>query len=255
MITDLGTFSNTVTKEVAAYGRVALASKYPDDFEYYGMQFELQNSQGVVKDSLYFPVMPNQIAETCVDSVNVKKSSTAIVVLTNTTFPIRQINIAGTFGRKAKILIVDVPKKNQSPTEIGSAPQFSTKIKTGFGLLKVLERIIKKSVTADEYGQPHFLFLYNFALGNHYLVEVSDYAFNMSMENNMLWNYQLDLKAVATADQANNRIGGNQNSLAKRMMIDAINKNVNRLVSNLTSINQTQAFLINSYTLLKRKKK
>jgi hypothetical protein len=253
MINNLSTFSNTLSNEIATFGRAALAAKFPDDFEYYGMQFELQNSQGVVKDSLYFPIMPNQISETCTDLVNIKKSSTSVVVLTNTTFPIRQISIGGTFGRKAKILIVDLPNKNKSSLNVGARPQFSTKIKTGFGLLKVLERIIKQSVSVDEYGQPHFLFLYNFALGNNYLVEVCDYSFNMSMENNMLWNYQLNLKATATAEQANSRTGGG-NSLMKRMMIDAINKSVNRLVSNLTNMNQTQASLINSYTLLKRKK-
>ena len=255
MINDLFSFSSTITKSITQFGRAVLAAQYPDEFEYYGLQFELQNSKGVVKDTIFFPVMPNQISESEVNLVNVKKSSTAVISLINTTFAIKQISIGGTFGRKARILIIDTPKRNQSPTQHATATQFSAKIKTGYGVLKLIEKMIAKSLSADEYGQPHFLFIYNFSLGNNYLVEVSDKSFNMSLENNMMWNYQINMKAIATAESAKARIGGKNDSLQKRMMIDAINKNVNALVSNLTNINQTQAAVANTFTLLKRRRR
>ena len=252
MINDLATFSSTIGSSISQFGRAALASQFPDDFEYYGLQFELQNSKGIVKDTIFFPVMPNQISESEVNLVNVKKSSTAVVSLINTTFAIKQISIAGTFGRKARILIVDTPKRNESPTNIPSKTEFSAKIKTGYGVLKLIEKMIAKSLSADEYGQPHFLFIYNFSLGNNYLIEVSDKSFNMSLENNMMWNYQINMKAIATAESAKARIGGKNDSLQKRMMIDAINKNVNALVSELTNINHIQATVANTFTIKRR---
>jgi hypothetical protein len=47
---------------------------------------------------------------------------------------------------------------------------------------------------------PYVLLFNNYALNSSYVVEVLSSSFNQSVENNMLWFYSLEMKAVAPAE-------------------------------------------------------
>lgn len=187
-----GTFSNAT--------RALLNSLYPDEFEYYLFTLELMTSDGKLLDNLLFPVMPTSINESRLSLVNVKKTNSAVVSLINNTFAPTSISINGTFGKKIRILLGN---KQENATAFSSTlksktndNELNTTIKTGYGVTKLLESILKKSQKNKDY----LLFLYNHSFNANYLVECEDMSFSQSMENNMFWNYQLTFKTLAKAE-------------------------------------------------------
>lgn len=174
---------------------------YPDEFEYYLLSLELVSRSGELKESIIFPVMPNSISEQRQSLVNVKKTNNSIVSLTNRTFAPTTININGTFGRKLRLLFSNQDKTKENSGSAfsfkgGKKKQINGEIKTGYGVTKLLEKIILRSQSEPDC----LLFLYNMSLNNNYLVECTDMSFNQSTENNMLWNYQLGFKSLARAE-------------------------------------------------------
>jgi hypothetical protein len=93
--------------------------------------------------------------------------------------------------------------KNNPNTSFKSVVNFfDDQVKTGYGCLKKLEEILKnsnKSVIDPETGKEIFyqLIFYNFALGNSYLVELKHFTANQDQQSNMIWNYNLQLIAIA----------------------------------------------------------
>jgi hypothetical protein len=237
--TPLGLDIQRITQGVATSAvRAYLNSLFPDEFEYYLFTLELLNNRGEVEDILIFPVMPNAISDSRVSLVNIRKTNNSVVSLTNTTFAPTNISIQGTFGKKIRLLL--------GSNDSGSAFSFSTDfnvlnknielngaIKTGYGVTKMLERIIKKSQSSSEY----LLFAYNHALNNNYLVECVDMNFSQSLENNMLWNYQLNFKSLARAEDV--YIGGKKNnkkSINEQLAFSVINDGIFKLTRSLGGI-------------------
>lgn len=228
--------SGVASSSVRAY----LNSLYPNEFEYYLFTLELVNQAGVVEDILIFPVMPNSISEQRTSLINIRKTNNSIVSITNNTFAPTNISISGSFGRKIRILL------GQQKSSGGSAFAFSEdfninkkeievngEIKTGFGVTKMLERIIKKSQSKAGY----LLFLYNPSLSNNYLVEVTDMTFSQSMENNMLWNYQIQFKSLAKAEDVYPAGQDKLNqSIKNQLKFDNINKAVFKLTNTINGI-------------------
>lgn len=239
-LSSLGLDVNRVALEQGASAlRAYINSLYPDEFEYYLCSFELMNNVGVVEEILIFPVMPDSIQESRTSLVNIKKTMSAVVSLTNNTFAPTNINITGSFGRKLRILLG--PKQTTASAfyfekQIKVANEnieLNAEIKSGYGVTKKLEKMIKKSQTKEGY----LLFFYNLALNNNYLVEVTDMSFQQSMENNMLWNYSLSMKSLA--DAKNVRPGGSgayKKSIKEMLKYQNINKGVFELVDTLKSV-------------------
>ncbi len=236
-VTSLGLDIARVTQGVATSAAKAyLNALYPNEFEYYLFTLELLNYAGETEDILIFPVMPNSISENRMSLVNIRKTNNSVISLTNTTFAPTTISIQGTFGKKIRILLGNQDKTQENS---GSAFAFSTdfnignknielngEVKTGYGVTKMLERIIKKSQTKSGY----LLFLYNHALNNNYLVECTDMTFSQSVENNMLWNYQLNFKSLARAEDI--YPGGDESykkSIEEQLKFDVINQGVFQL--------------------------
>ena len=97
----------------------------------------------------------------------------------------------------------------------------------------MLERIIKKSQSKAGY----LLFLYNPSLSNNYLVEVTDMTFSQSMENNMLWNYQIQFKSLAKAEDVYPAGQDKLNqSIKNQLKFDNINKAVFKLTNTINGI-------------------
>lgn len=77
------------------------------------------------------------------------------------------------------------------------------RIKTGYGVTKVLEAIIEKSKGVDSNGQSYRLYLYNPALGHNWLVKHTGVLglFQDKESSNGIWNYALELMAIAPTDR------------------------------------------------------
>lgn len=191
---------------LASIGRAGLHSQYPNDFEYYACSLELTDSDNNIIEVLVFPVMPESISESNNAISAVKKTATGVVSLYNDTFNPFDISISGTFGRKLRILSNTgfqlynaIRFSTLKPSTEYDAPVFNVNIKTGYGVIKILERIYKLSHSVDRKGLPVRLYFYNLALNSQYLIDFKQLNFNQSRQNNMIWYYSANFKAIAPA--------------------------------------------------------
>lgn len=181
-------------------GKRALNALYPNDFEIYIFALELVNGDRETEEYFIFPVNPSSVNEPQNPIQSFKKTAGGITVLSAVTFAPTTISLQGNFGRKFKFLIgseiISFSNINFKPSLSDFKPTFNKNIKTGYGCLKVLENIIKKSNTLDKKGQPYALYFYNLALGNSYLVKAIDFTPFQSQDSNMIWNYHLTFKSL-----------------------------------------------------------
>jgi hypothetical protein len=213
-------------------GRGALHAIAPNDFEYYACTFELINSQGVIEDIFHFPVMPSGISVGRQSLVSIKKTGQAYLSQFNDAYVGRSISINGTFGRKFRLLITKGIGGNINDS--GKFYQnFDLNVKTGYGALKLMEKIIEQSQTLDEYGQPKLLILYNSTLNHNNVIEVISFNMQQSLENNMMWNYTMEIKSLANIDDF--VFGGNSKKhLYELLAMSVINKSINKVFDNIS---------------------
>jgi hypothetical protein len=185
-------------------GKAALHSIAPDNFEYYLCSLELLDSAGNTKGFLSFVVMPNNYMETRTTVGSVTKTQSGVTTLYNSTFAPRDISIQGTFGRKLRLLLglKEVEDKNDKsiPFFNGSWGKIlgqEVLVKTGYGLTKMLQKMVEATYKTDEQGGSHILLFSNYSLNTNYVVEVLQDSYSQSIDNNMLWFYSLEMKAVA----------------------------------------------------------
>jgi hypothetical protein len=165
--------------------------------------------------------MPNSMSENRNSITNIKKTMGGVVVTSNSTFIPFDISLSGNFGRKFRKIshvdndqvshskIADKPINN-SDGDVGIydggelsgirvKPIFSTDYKTGYGCTKILEKIFLRAQSTDLNRKPLRLFFYNLSLNSNYLVEPINLSITQSKDQNMIWNYSLQLKAIAPA--------------------------------------------------------
>jgi len=197
---------------MSTMGKAALHALVPDDFEYYMCALELIDSQGNTRAYINFPIMPNNIMENKTQIATITKTNYGVVTQFNSTFNPRDISIQGTFGRKLRLVsgaYAPDDERGISLFNIG-APALDmftpnkVDIRTGYGLIKILQKIVQKSQQLDTYYKPYVLVFYNYALNTHYIVEVMQDSYSQSLENNCLWYYSLEMKAVSPADLVRN---------------------------------------------------
>lgn len=219
---------------VANKGRAALHALAPDDFEYYACSFELLKSNGDVEKIFHFPVMPNGISIDGQSIVNIMKTGTGTTVQFNDSFVPKNISINGTFGRKFRLLL-----SNNSGNDVLSfknikqnIKDIDLKIKTGYGAMKMMEYMLDELYKLDEFNMPRFLIFHNFAFNQSLLVEVISKNFSQSNENNMMWNYSIQLKGVADARKI---ILGKRSkkNLRDLLSVSSLQFNVNKIFSDL----------------------
>jgi len=192
-------------------GSEVMASLFPNDFEVYITGLELIDSNEKTVDYFLFPLNPTSISESENQILNIKKTAGGISTLSTEMYMPTMINLVGDFGRKFKILIgrniIDFKAFNFSQSlgfnQIDNdSKEFNNTIKTGYGCIKVLERIIKKSNRLDQDGKPYFLYLYNLSFGKTYLVKcVGQPTFASSIEKNMIWSYNIQFQTLAEVGQ------------------------------------------------------
>ena len=192
-------------------GKWLLSQNNPDEFEYYMIGIELLKSDLTTSQFFVFPVNPNAISFNDASLTKVTKTAGGISVLKNNQFNIKDISLSGTFVRDFKVLIGDTfndlvsnfqeQDGNSTAKSVYNTTKnsFSSNVKTGYGCTKVLEDILNQSVQKDEYGGTQFLVLYNLAFNQRFFVEVVNKKFSQSLENNMMWNYQIELKTIGNS--------------------------------------------------------
>lgn len=224
-------------------GRAALHATAPDDYEYYLCSFELFNSSMEKVGFISFVVMPNQIVESYSPIQVITKTHGSVITIFNPSFNPFDISLSGTFGKKFRIVKGlkdpgEVDKKtagnlalnllvgkmsNISGTALGA--------KSGYGLTKVLQHILAASHGVDELGKPYILVFNNYAFNSHFVVNVVNYQFQQSYEQNMLWNYNINLKAVGYKPIA---ISSTMSDFLSYVAANSISNGVNNLINKMT---------------------
>lgn len=237
-------------------GNANLHALYPEEFEYYAIALELLDSKGNTEMYLAFPVMPNSVNENLVNINNIQKTIGGIIINNTPAFMPFDINISGTFGRKFKFasnLTDNVENADSFGTgyymdsdlssagnEEVSEPKtdvFSQTVKTGYGLTKILKKIYNATSKLDTFNKTRTLILYNLSLNSNYVVEPRSLNLSQSNENNMMWNYNMTVKAVAPV---NTQTPAYKASLNKLTSADTINKRINNSGKSITKILQDQ---------------
>lgn len=217
---------NTVINEamqlVKNIGLQAIATAMPHEFEWYMVALELATADNKTIDYLTFPIMPNSLSKVEQNRTSIKKSLSGVTVLQNSALPLGEIVLQGNFGRGFKNLVgvnndvsigamaysmkagkYDLYSLQEgSGNKIPKVKTFNTAVKTGYGVVKMLQAMLSKSVGHDNQGRPFRLFFYNMAFGESYQVVVpsNGMRFYQDLSNNMIWNYDLRLTIVAPLD-------------------------------------------------------
>ena len=243
---------DTVMNMAKSIGGQALASLYPNDFEWYMVALELADSDDNTIDYLTFPIMPDSISKTEPTRTNIKKSMAGVTVLSTPSYSPQEINIKGSFGRQFKILINPKPDAsiNSSSKSVSAGKyylfditsssisglafsNFNLNVKTGYGVMKILQAMASKSVGLDDKGKPLRLYFYNMALGESYLVAIppSGVQFSQDLSKNMIWNYNLTLIALAPLEAVSNK---NDKLLIDKLLPSMIQTGVSEVASVVT---------------------
>lgn len=217
-------------------GRALLHAQYPDDFEYYACTFMLENGSGDVVKIFNFPVMPNSIQIQKQPLVNIKKTARGYVDQFSTSFSGEIISLNGTFGRKFRLLLLGGEEKSSKSPEESEFKKnsFDAKIKTGYGALNLMEKIIHFSTKLDENKLPYKLFFINYTFNQYSWVEVVDWSKQQSLENNMMWNYSLQMKVLADAKEKFNNSEDKKMKISNLLKVATVQKMLNETINNLT---------------------
>lgn len=229
-------------------------SLFPNEFEYYALTLELVDSIGRTVDYLTFPVMPESLAYDDMKVANIQKTTGGITSIDNQSYTPKTISIQGTFGRRFKLLIqprdVDTFKGAASRYDGKKGisirkTEFDSKLKSGFGATKILQRIMSESSQLDEFNEPHRLYLYVPVLGDNFLVKCTQFQLSQEKQmSNMLWRYTVQLTAIAPLDAVIDE-KTLKKSLQRNLTIDNLQKlgtkTTNTIVSSLRQLVGTTA--------------
>lgn len=236
----LNSFVERQREAVAVLGRAGMHALLPDLFEYYMCSLELLSDGGETKGFLMFPVMPSNIVETKTSLVSIQKTQSGIVTLFNKSFAPRDISIQGTFGRKVRLITgVEVHDDESSwftkaaMGDMGFGVMGNNLlIKTGYGLIKMMERMTDRLYEMDEMGRPHIMVFTNYALNTQYVVEILQRSFTQSQETNAIWYYNLEMKAIAPGDSIKKQ-GGETKPFWKSVLSNTIAQTIDKILTDV----------------------
>lgn len=227
-------------------GKAGLSALFPKEFEYYAITLELTDSIGRTVEYLTFPVNPDTLDHVNKRMVNIKKTAGGVTALDIEGFIPQQMTLSGTFGRQLKLIVnqaetisaqnstskgVFDPVNDQS-LQINNAI-ISSKIKTGYGAIKLLESIVNKSSSLDEYNRPHRLYYYSPAQGHSWLVKANNFQQHQDIQStNMLWKYTFNLTAIAPVYNTG-RDSENPTSLINSTAYNVLQRTGNVIINNI----------------------
>lgn len=234
--------SDKYKRLLSSFGKNFVNSSFPNDFEAYLMSFELVDSNNTTIEYFMFPIMPEEISESKKTLTTIRKTSSGINSMFNPTFTPISIGIKGNFGRQFKIMmnndivaLVGVFGKllNKNRSKGFSLPEFDISVKTGYGVMKKFQSIIEKSFSLDENGRPHKLFFNNYAFNTSYMVEIESISFDQNMASNMIWNYSLEMTALAPTEYVYEKY---RNSLNKLMSFSNYSKLTTNIIRDINPV-------------------
>lgn len=216
-------------------GSAALHMIAPDNYEYYMCSLEVIDCNRKQIGFISFIVMPNNISESRTPIQTQTKTKNGIVTLFNDSFNPVIISLQGTFGRKFRIvtnLTDPSEKKSFFDGNVGKILGTNIMIKSGYGLSKLLKFILDKSNEVDKDGRPYLLLFNNYAFNTSYVVDVVSYTFNQSIENNMMWYYDFQLKATAPGSAVQTKKQSNA-QLLKTVASNAIAQGLSNVINDV----------------------
>jgi hypothetical protein len=190
-------------KAILGTARSALHATFPDEFEFYSVALELVDSEDSTIQLLVFPILPEDLNETYPSPNNVKKTSAGVVSITNPTFIPKQIKMSGNFGRRFKFLVGSTNLLASGfgfgsfSGEEANSNEFSSSIKTGYGVTKVLDKMVRDFYHLDKFNQPKMMYFYNLAFNTQWVVEPENFSFSQNLQRTSMWNYNANFKVLA----------------------------------------------------------
>ena len=243
----------TLIDAAVSIGKAALHATAPDNFEYYLCSFELlDGTDGKKVGFMSFPVLPDSITQSHQTIQSIVKTQNGVVTTYNQSFAPVDINISGSFGRKLRILTDLKDPWNYKGKKLSTILNGSINIpginvgislKTGYGLIKCLQHMLSganghlgdqpKISAGDKDFRPYFLIFNNYAFNQSFVVEVIGYSFSQSVGNNMIWNYNVQLKAVADANGFLGRKKSTLKQFLKAVATTTIANGLNKTISTM----------------------
>lgn len=238
----LDSFVGALSGAIVDVGRAGLHVLGPDNFEYYMCSLSLRNRNMEEVAYMSFPVMPNNIMESQQAVASITKTNNGIVTQFNSSFNPKDISIQGTFGRKLRLILGNKEFVPQAAAGFAMAQKFfngniginggiagtDILIKTGFGLTKMMQRILDAAYSGDEDG-PYIIVFTNYAFNTSYVVEPLQRSFSQSTENNMLWYYNVEMKAVA--DWSDLSMGENIGKFMGQVAANAVSNTLTKVLN------------------------
>jgi hypothetical protein len=174
--------------------------KHPREFEMYIITFELCDSNRQTIQWLSFPILPSSITKIEPVSTNIIKTFGGIIVTKTDEFIPQSITLSGNFGRgfidMDKKFFYGIRRSGRYPLEINEPnTPFHSTVKTGFGVMKELQKLLKYSRKQINY-KPNILYFHNNTFSESYMCEVRSVRFFQTLETNMIWNYEIELDIV-----------------------------------------------------------
>lgn len=224
------------TGAATSANKLLLNSLFPDEFEYYVMALEVINGEGRAVDRMVLPVLPEYISINKQKIKNIMKTGAGITVFQNNTFEPIPINMTGTFGRRMRLFLgsYETPQDFQ-----GNPKDFEVNVHTGYGAMKMLERLYEKDGQLDDQNVPYRIVFYNLAFNQNYIVEMNSLQFRQDESNNMIWYYTLDMTAVAPADVSDDKF-----SQAKFASLGVANKLIDELNTDTRALLESNVFKV-----------
>lgn len=225
---------------VASAGEAGLHMLAPDNYEYYLCSLELLDVEKNQVGLITFTVMPNNVSESRSPLQTQTKTNSGIVTTFNDSFAPINISLQGSFGRRFRIVtgVVDPSNKgglsNFFNGNLGKLSGLA--YKSGYGLTKVLKFVLDKANEVDTLGRPYVLLYNNYSFNTSYVVDVVNYSFNQSTENNRMWYYEVLLKAIAPGSAIQSS-GGRNAKLLKTVAANAIAQGLTNIVKDVAKSN------------------
>lgn len=231
------TANNAISQTLDAaltIGKAAIHAVMPDDYEYYLCSLTLYNYKMEKEGFLSFTVMPDNIVENNTPIQNIVKTHAGMVTVFNPTFSPIDINMSGTFGRKFRLLSdYQDPMQGKSGffgLNFGKIANVNIGMKSGYGMIKILEHILKKSNQLDENRKPYFLIFDNYSFNTSYIVTPTNFSFQQSLETNMIWHYNVSLRATGNKPtNAKSEMG----NLLKKVASSSITSGLNNIITKM----------------------
>jgi hypothetical protein len=238
----LNSFIGALIDTVADVGRAGLHVLGPENFEYYMCSLSLRNRNMEEVAYMSFPIMPNNIMESKQAVASVTKTNKGMVTQFNSSFNPVDISIQGTFGRKLRLILGNKEFVPEATAAFAKAQKFfngniginggiagtDLLIKSGYGLTKMMQRILDAAYENGDDG-PYLVVFTNYAFNTSYVVEPLQRSFSQSTENNMMWFYNVEMKAVAdwTELSSNSGIGKFMGQVAANSVANVLTKTLN----------------------------